>query len=130
MSMFVQKIKEDVLQITHKFVNHMEVRKRNRVSGQEYNKLHHMECELASSRLILYASNWLNHLAVENITADKRSFYIDTESVNEWCRILEASPLYQKNQVFADIFGVIRRLQRVNSSPVQREPEKLGFSLS
>ena len=128
MSMFVHKVKADVLEITHKFVNHVEIRTRSQTNHMDISPRHHMECELASSRLILYASNWLNHLVAENISAEKHAFYIDSKNVNECCDVLEKSPLYQKYQIFADIVAVIKRLQRMNAP--KRSMGSYQFSLS
>lgn len=129
MSIFVQKIKEDVLQVTHKFVNYMEARKRGPLDVSERTVLEQKDCELAASRLILYATNWVNHLARENITADKRSFYIDSDKVNRCCQVIKNSPLYESNSVFPDIVKLIRRLQRVNHAPPRTMGSGVVFSL-
>ncbi|SCA56565.1 hypothetical protein MTBPR1_210017 [Candidatus Terasakiella magnetica] len=130
MSIFTQKVTNDVLSVTHKFVNFIEVGTRNSAPKNKKIRQQYMECELASSRLILYANNLLNNLASGQMSKDKRSFYIDTANVNKCCEVLEKSPLYYKHQVFADIVNTIKRLQRVNRPPKVSPFGGHSFSLS
>lgn len=130
MSMFVQKLKEDMSVITHKFVNHLEVRSRRPADGAGDCPKDLMACEMASSRLILYASHWLNHMATENITAEKHAFYIESASVKECCGVLEHSPLLQKYQIFEELVCLVKRLQRVNARRTASTGGPVSFSLS
>lgn len=130
MSVFTQRLKTEVLSITHKFVNYIEVGTHNHGPSNRKIRQQYLECEQASSRLILYANNWLNQLATGQVTHDKRSFYIDNESVKKYCDMLEASPLYYKHQIFADIVNTVKRLQRVPLLPQAGLRGSQSFSLS
>ncbi|MDV7340085.1 hypothetical protein RYZ26_10810 [Terasakiella sp. A23] len=112
MTMFMQNLKSDVLKINHKLVNHIELVARHKKGLKSKEKKAFQECERASARLILYANNWVHNFAQGRPTAEKKSFYIDSQTIDDCCQTLEKNALYHSTDIFKEVVSLIRKMQR------------------